>query len=174
MPKNSTIMAPIELTGGGNGTTNSTNSSSSSSTTNAAAPLQQVLADLLVKVKDMSFGGELLPSSVRFELDQLELELLEGDITQKGYDKKRAKLLMPYAAELVLKMNGGGGGGGGEGSGGSSSIEREMGQHEALSSVAGVKVKSEKIRIQRKKNREDANANRYHSGKFKRIKMGSE
>lgn len=165
-------MAPIELTGG-NGTTNSTNSSSSSSTTNATAPLQQVLADLLVKFKDMSFGGELLPSSVRFELDQLELELLEGDITQKGYDKKRAKLLMPYAAELVLKMNGSGGGGG-EGSGGSSSIEREMGQHEALSSVAGVKVKSEKIRIQRKKNREDANANRYHSGKFKRIKMGSD
>jgi len=37
-----------------------------------------------------------LPSNVKFELDQLELELIEGDITQKGYDKKRAKLLAPF------------------------------------------------------------------------------
>jgi hypothetical protein len=37
-----------------------------------------------------------LPTNVKFELDQLELELIEGDITQKGYDKKRAKLLAPF------------------------------------------------------------------------------
>jgi len=43
---------------------------------------------------------EQLPASVRFELDQLELELLEGDITQKGYDKKRAKLLANYLSTI--------------------------------------------------------------------------
>ena len=41
-----------------------------------------------------------LPTNVRFELDQLELELLEGDITQKGYEKKKAKLLAPYLNDL--------------------------------------------------------------------------
>ena len=34
-----------------------------------------------------------LPESVRAELAQLDLELVEGDITQKGYEKKKAKLL---------------------------------------------------------------------------------
>jgi hypothetical protein len=43
---------------------------------------------------------EQLPANVRFELDQLELELLEGDITQKGYDKKRAKLLANYLSTI--------------------------------------------------------------------------
>ncbi|XP_034268329.1 disco-interacting protein 2 homolog B isoform X3 [Pantherophis guttatus] len=37
-----------------------------------------------------------LPREVREQLAELELELSEGDITQKGYEKKRAKLLAPY------------------------------------------------------------------------------
>ncbi|VDK81512.1 unnamed protein product [Onchocerca ochengi] len=37
-----------------------------------------------------------LPSDVRERLAQLDLELSEGDITQKGYDKKRQLLLGPY------------------------------------------------------------------------------
>lgn len=37
-----------------------------------------------------------LPSEVREKLAELDLELSEGDITQKGYEKKRAKLLTPY------------------------------------------------------------------------------
>nr|XP_007969436.2 disco-interacting protein 2 homolog A isoform X11 [Chlorocebus sabaeus] len=45
-------------------------------------------------------GGPLeaapLPAEVRESLAELELELSEGDITQKGYEKKRAKLLARY------------------------------------------------------------------------------
>ncbi|XP_074045977.1 disco-interacting protein 2 homolog A isoform X4 [Macrotis lagotis] len=37
-----------------------------------------------------------LPPDVREGLAELELELSEGDITQKGYEKKRAKLLARY------------------------------------------------------------------------------
>uniref|UniRef100_A0A915Q4P1 DMAP1-binding domain-containing protein n=1 Tax=Setaria digitata TaxID=48799 RepID=A0A915Q4P1_9BILA len=37
-----------------------------------------------------------LPSDVRERIAQLDLELSEGDITQKGYDKKRQLLLGPY------------------------------------------------------------------------------
>lgn len=37
-----------------------------------------------------------LTLEVRAKLAELDLELSEGDITQKGYDKKRAKLLEPY------------------------------------------------------------------------------
>ncbi|XP_062872276.1 disco-interacting protein 2 homolog B-A isoform X2 [Trichomycterus rosablanca] len=37
-----------------------------------------------------------LPKEVKDQLAELELELSEGDITQKGYEKKRAKLLAPY------------------------------------------------------------------------------
>uniref|UniRef100_A0A0N5ARI5 DMAP-interaction domain-containing protein n=1 Tax=Syphacia muris TaxID=451379 RepID=A0A0N5ARI5_9BILA len=37
-----------------------------------------------------------LPLEVREHLAQLDLELSEGDITQKGYDKKRNILLAPY------------------------------------------------------------------------------
>ncbi|XP_031748312.1 disco-interacting protein 2 homolog A isoform X4 [Xenopus tropicalis] len=39
---------------------------------------------------------ESLPAEVRESLAELELELSEGDITQKGYEKKRAKLLARY------------------------------------------------------------------------------
>uniref|UniRef100_A0A671L0K5 Disco-interacting protein 2 homolog C-like n=1 Tax=Sinocyclocheilus anshuiensis TaxID=1608454 RepID=A0A671L0K5_9TELE len=37
-----------------------------------------------------------LPLEVRARLAELELELSEGDITQKGYEKKRSKLLKAY------------------------------------------------------------------------------
>ncbi|KRF97799.1 uncharacterized protein Dwil_GK17656, isoform B [Drosophila willistoni] len=37
-----------------------------------------------------------LPVDVREKLAELDLELSEGDITQKGYEKKRAKLLQPF------------------------------------------------------------------------------
>nr|KAF6394465.1 disco interacting protein 2-like protein A [Rousettus aegyptiacus] len=37
-----------------------------------------------------------LPAEVRESLAELELELSEGDITQKGYEKKKAKLLACY------------------------------------------------------------------------------
>jgi hypothetical protein len=37
-----------------------------------------------------------LPPNIQFDLDQLEIELNEGDITQKGFDKKRNKLLAPF------------------------------------------------------------------------------
>jgi hypothetical protein len=69
-----------------------------SATTNADADL----VNLIATMKDLNL--EHLPTSVRFELDQLELELLEGDITQKGYDKKKAKLLAPYA-DLIQRTN---------------------------------------------------------------------
>ncbi|VIO95952.1 Disco-interacting protein 2 homolog, putative [Brugia malayi] len=44
-----------------------------------------------------------LPSDVRERLAQLDLELSEGDITQKGYDKKKQLLLGPY---LRIKKDG--------------------------------------------------------------------
>ncbi|XP_034559173.1 disco-interacting protein 2 homolog C isoform X1 [Notolabrus celidotus] len=37
-----------------------------------------------------------LPTEVRARLAELELELSEGDITQKGYEKKRSKLIGSY------------------------------------------------------------------------------
>ncbi|MEE6490794.1 hypothetical protein FKM82_016004 [Ascaphus truei] len=37
-----------------------------------------------------------LPAEIRESLAELELELSEGDITRKGYEKKRAKLLARY------------------------------------------------------------------------------
>ncbi|XP_037380727.1 disco-interacting protein 2 homolog A isoform X3 [Talpa occidentalis] len=42
-------------------------------------------------------GAAPLPAELRESLAELELELSEGDITQKGYEKKRAKLLAGYA-----------------------------------------------------------------------------
>ena len=81
-----------------------------------------------------------LPANIKFELDQLELELLEGDITQKGYDKKRARLLEGYLKSLHAP-------------------------HQNSDAKTDTKSK-DKIRIYRKRNKEDVNANRYHSGKF--------
>ncbi|XP_071149893.1 disco-interacting protein 2 homolog C-like isoform X1 [Mytilus edulis] len=37
-----------------------------------------------------------LPQGINEQLRELELELSEGDITRKGYDKKRSRLLNPY------------------------------------------------------------------------------
>ncbi|CRL08083.1 CLUMA_CG020911, isoform A [Clunio marinus] len=39
-----------------------------------------------------------LPDDIREKLAELELELSEGDITQKGYEKKRQRLLAPYGS----------------------------------------------------------------------------
>merc|ERR1719203_2550275 len=39
---------------------------------------------------------EDLPENVKNDLAELDLELSEGDITQKGYEKKRLKLLTPF------------------------------------------------------------------------------
>uniref|UniRef100_A0A1B0G3J4 DMAP1-binding domain-containing protein n=1 Tax=Glossina morsitans morsitans TaxID=37546 RepID=A0A1B0G3J4_GLOMM len=41
-----------------------------------------------------------LPADVREKLAELELELSEGDITQKGYEKKRTKLLQPFLTQV--------------------------------------------------------------------------
>lgn len=41
-----------------------------------------------------------LPKEVRDQLAELDLELSEGDITQKGFEKKRAKLLASYIPHL--------------------------------------------------------------------------
>ncbi|KAG5274410.1 hypothetical protein AALO_G00135840 [Alosa alosa] len=40
-----------------------------------------------------------LPKEIREHLAELDLELSEGDITQKGYEKKRAKLLAPFLVQ---------------------------------------------------------------------------
>ena len=42
-----------------------------------------------------------LPVDIRAKLAELDLELSEGDITQKGYDKKRQRLLAPYVPVAV-------------------------------------------------------------------------
>ena len=71
--------------------TNSSNLSNGSSGNNNNVPPSPPLSNL---------EHDNLPPNVRFELDQLELELIEGDITQKGYDKKRAKLLANYLTTI--------------------------------------------------------------------------
>ncbi|KAL7012143.1 hypothetical protein ACKWTF_014657 [Chironomus riparius] len=43
-----------------------------------------------------------LPDDVREKLAELELELSEGDITQKGYEKKRQRLLAPYLSATAV------------------------------------------------------------------------
>ena len=68
----------------------STNSSNLSNGTNNVPPSPPL----------SNIEHDNLPPNVRFELDQLELELIEGDITQKGYDKKRAKLLASYLTTI--------------------------------------------------------------------------
>ena len=37
-----------------------------------------------------------LPEDVVEKIAELDLELSEGDITQKGYEKKKTRLLQPY------------------------------------------------------------------------------
>lgn len=110
-----TNLSALQTTGSTGSTNSSTASSTSSGVTSSmispsklmqqqtqATPTLEsntpsVTADLLVHAQDYScIDFNLLPASAKFELDQLELELLEGDITQKGYEKKKAKLLAPY------------------------------------------------------------------------------
>lgn len=43
-----------------------------------------------------------LPKEVRDQLAELDLELSEGDITQKGYEKKRTKLLAPFIIQTPV------------------------------------------------------------------------
>merc|ERR1711974_141698 len=50
----------------------------------------------------------ILPHDVIEKLAELDLELSEGDITQKGYEKKRRKLLVPF----MTAPEGSGGGSG--------------------------------------------------------------
>ncbi|XP_069770807.1 disco-interacting protein 2 homolog C isoform X2 [Narcine bancroftii] len=45
---------------------------------------------------DRSLDSLALPLEVRAKLAELDLELSEGDITQKGYEKKKSKLLGAY------------------------------------------------------------------------------
>ncbi|XP_057326091.1 disco-interacting protein 2 isoform X11 [Microplitis mediator] len=59
-----------------------------------------------------------LPEDVREKLAELELELSEGDITQKGYEKKRTRLLQQYATKQIAGGGTGSGGGGTGDSGG--------------------------------------------------------
>uniref|UniRef100_A0A2C9JSP8 DMAP1-binding domain-containing protein n=1 Tax=Biomphalaria glabrata TaxID=6526 RepID=A0A2C9JSP8_BIOGL len=40
-----------------------------------------------------------LPEDIRERLAELDLELSEGDITQKGYEKKKSRLLAPYVKQ---------------------------------------------------------------------------
>uniref|UniRef100_A0A8C7S208 DMAP1-binding domain-containing protein n=1 Tax=Oncorhynchus mykiss TaxID=8022 RepID=A0A8C7S208_ONCMY len=49
--------------------------------------------------RGVDFSG--IPKEVRDHLAELELELSEGDITQKGYEKKRAKLLGPFLPQIT-------------------------------------------------------------------------
>ncbi|CAL8277580.1 unnamed protein product, partial [Boreogadus saida] len=42
-----------------------------------------------------------VPKEVRDQLAELDLELSEGDITQKGYEKKRSRLLTPYIPHIT-------------------------------------------------------------------------
>ncbi|KAL5005649.1 hypothetical protein ScPMuIL_016807 [Solemya velum] len=46
---------------------------------------------------DINIDSSHLPEDVRLKLSELDLELAEGDITQKGYDKKKSRLLAPFA-----------------------------------------------------------------------------
>ncbi|XP_026314768.1 disco-interacting protein 2 isoform X7 [Hyposmocoma kahamanoa] len=48
---------------------------------------------------DLSVDISKLPDEIRDKLAELDLELSEGDITQKGYDKKRLRLLAPYVQQ---------------------------------------------------------------------------
>lgn len=90
-------------------TSSSTSTASSMSSTNPGNSNQNISpfpvnlepsnGSDFVTVNSEQIQLDHLPTNVRFELDQLELELLEGDLTQKGYDKKKARLLAPYLTQ---------------------------------------------------------------------------
>lgn len=52
--------------------------------------------NFIMTMADQCIDVTSLPIEIREKLAELELELSEGDITQKGYEKKRARLLAPY------------------------------------------------------------------------------
>jgi hypothetical protein len=100
-----------------------------------------------INVNNIDF--KMLPANIKFELDQLELELLEGDITQKGYEKKRTRLLENYFKSLSINNN--------------SKSSSDIGK------LADRCKTKEKIRIYRKKNRAenaDLITNRLNSGEL--------
>ncbi len=43
-----------------------------------------------------------LPAHIRVKLSELEAELQEGDITRKGYEKKKSKLLEPFVQQFEV------------------------------------------------------------------------
>jgi hypothetical protein len=53
---------------------------------------------------DLNVDVSKLPEDVREKLAELDLELSEGDITQKGYEKKRTRLLSPYVPKQNTKV----------------------------------------------------------------------
>ncbi|XP_026314338.1 disco-interacting protein 2 isoform X1 [Hyposmocoma kahamanoa] len=55
---------------------------------------------------DLSVDISKLPDEIRDKLAELDLELSEGDITQKGYDKKRLRLLAPYVQQQPPQAGG--------------------------------------------------------------------
>lgn len=93
-----------------NNTAISTSTASSNSST-ASSTSSGVTSALLTPVKQTVvpiLDLENLPSDVKYELEQLELELQEGDLTQKGYEKKKAKLVAPFYIQpqpIICKIN---------------------------------------------------------------------
>ncbi|KAF7206972.1 disco-interacting protein 2 homolog B-A isoform X2 [Nothobranchius furzeri] len=59
-------------------------------------------AAALPTMTDRGVDLSALPKEVRDQLAELDLELSEGDITQKGYEKKRTKLLAPYIIQAPV------------------------------------------------------------------------
>jgi hypothetical protein len=55
---------------------------------------------------DLNVDVSKLPEDVREKLAELDLELSEGDITQKGYEKKRTRLLSPYVPKQNTSKSG--------------------------------------------------------------------
>uniref|UniRef100_H2ZBW3 DMAP1-binding domain-containing protein n=1 Tax=Ciona savignyi TaxID=51511 RepID=H2ZBW3_CIOSA len=58
------------------------------------------MAQYSAKMKNINTS--ILPLEVRAKLAELDIEISEGDITQKGYEKKRYRLLEPYLQQLQI------------------------------------------------------------------------
>ncbi|XP_071502851.1 disco-interacting protein 2 homolog C-like [Diadema antillarum] len=73
-----------------------------------------------------------IPAHVQVSLAELEQELAEGDITRKGFEKKKAKLLEPYlrTPEIILPQGGPSDQGASSGAGRRSSRSRRREHHE--------------------------------------------
>ena len=99
LSKNSTKLSIASSTSSG------TSTSSSSNIIHTSPAQQHILDTNSIKESLLNDVIKNLPSNVKFELDQLELELVEGDITQKGYEKKRNKLLSAYVPKTIPANN---------------------------------------------------------------------